>query len=286
MDEDYLDAIKFVLNKGSKEDLARVHHRLPNKAELLSNDEINLTQNGYESHLSLLREVGRTGIYPYNFDSSNPNSIMSTALALSRLIEFDLLDDSLTRKIINQLLTLQNEKGWWKDSDDILEVKGLPFYQNPSNASVRIFNTILVSSVLADVHTDEITNSLVHTDLALNNVTSSNGVIPGFPQSNWFATKLLARVHGLSSSRFLLHWSVLSDLADDLNDPGSLVAIAENLLEAGVPKHDPLINKCQRKIKDTYSNEIIEGKKFNGWRDSNYNLDPTITLQCLIVLSD
>lgn len=286
MDVDYTNAFIFVLHKGSNADLARLHHCLPNKINKLSREDLNLLDTEYQNHLSLLRETSRDGVYPFNFESDNPNSIMSTSLALSRLIEFDLLEDPLSISIIEQLINLQNDTGWWKDSDTILEIEDLPYYQNPSNASVRIFNTTFVSSVLADVPQQEIENSLIKADQALHNITSSNGVISGFPQSNWFATKMIARVHGLDSSRFLLHWSLLSDLADELNDPGSLAAIAENLLEAGVPAYDPLINKCKRKIKSVYAHELIDRKKYMGWCDSNNKLDPTITLQCLIILGE
>lgn len=286
MEKVYKDAFFFILDNGSTDDLARLYHRLPQKTGLLNDEETLRTNVAFQKHLNHLRNVSRNGIFPFNLESGNPDSIMSTALALSRLIEFDLLDDPLAIQIIEQLIIQQNDKGWWKDSDSILKVKELPFYQDPSNASVRIFNTAFVTSVLTHIKSEETERTLKRADSAFSKITSSNGVIPGFPQSSWFATKLFARIHGIDSSRFLLHWSVLSDLADKINDPGSLASIAENLIEAGVPTHDPLIQKCRRKIRTQIDTQSIGGKIYQGWSDTSNFLDTSITLRCLIILSD
>lgn len=278
--------MSFVLNHGSDEDLARCHFRLQTKLTQMDEKYLLQTENRYRTYLQKLRETINDGMYPYEFESNNPASVLSTALALSRLLEFDLVEDSLTSQIISKLIEIQNSNGWWRDLDEILDIPDLPFYQDPSNASVRIFNSMFIASSLAHIKTEVVSNALLKSSDALNKVTSSNGVIPGFPQSSWFATKMLARIHGINSTRFLLHWSVLSDLADKISDPGSLSSIAENLLEAGVPRYDPLIEKCKRKILYHIETSNIDGVIYQGWSDTSNKLDTATTLRCLIVLLD
>jgi hypothetical protein len=286
VEDHFDDVISYVVKKGSGEDLARLHHRLPHLLTNLNDESLKLIEASFHEYVEYLHEVNRDGIFPFDFVIDNPNSVMSTALALSRMLEFDLLDDPLSNQIINQLLFLLNDKGWWRDTDEITNVENLPFYQDPSNASVRIFNTTFTSSVLAHINTSKVEESLRQVDAALSKITSSNGIIPGFPQSNWFATKLIARIYGLESSRFLLHWSVLSDLVDKINDSGSLASIAENLIEAGVPRHDPLIMKCKKKIRASIETSSIDGTVHQGWSDTSNTLDTSISLRCLIVLQD
>jgi hypothetical protein len=130
---------------------------------------------------------------------------------------------------------------------------------------------MFIASSLAHINSPEINQAIEKASNALSKIIGENGIIPGFPQSNWFATK---------------YWSVLSDLADKINDPGSLASIAENLIESGVSTADPLIQKCRRKILRTADTMNIEGTIYQGWSDTSNNLDTAITLRCLIVLRD
>jgi hypothetical protein len=71
--------LQFVLDHGSDDDLARCFHRLKWELSQLDPEYLVKTEKGFQRYIQKLRETNNQGIYPFDFNTDNPNSVLSTA---------------------------------------------------------------------------------------------------------------------------------------------------------------------------------------------------------------
>ena len=281
METSHINAcIELISWKGNPADICMLYNRLSERLK----DRVTEFEMASRQYISDLLEMMNEGAFPFKFNPRNPRSVLYTATGLNLLYETKVMNESVMDEIIACLVKWQDAKGWWKDSTDLLEVNNLPFYQDPMDASVRIFNTASVGSILIKFRDKPKVNEAVDKAISvLKTAISSNGALIGFPQSTIYATPLFAKYFGMNSDEFLRHLEVLGLMMKSNPTTPDMVTIGEQLLLSQLPKNHNLIQICTQFLENEYTEEAGTTKKIGGWKTMK-QFDPSLTLRALMFL--
>jgi len=272
--------IELISWKGTPADICILYNRLSERLK----ERVIEFEMASRQYISDLLEMMNAGAFPFKFNRRNPRSVLYTATALNMLYETKIMNQNVLDEVIACLVKWQDAKGWWKDSTDLLEVNNLPFYQDPMEASVRIFNTASVGSILIKFRENpDVSLAIDRAISVLKTTISANGALIGFPQSTIYATPLFARYFGLESEEFKKHLTVLDVMVKSNPTTSDVVTMGEQLLLSQLPKDHPLIQSCAEFLENDYAEETGATKKIGGWKTMK-QFDPSMTLRALMFL--
>lgn len=240
---DFDKAMSFINKYANEIDKARFY--------TLYMDEVVRTHR--ETLTKLINSRNKDGLFPLNYQSEAPSSIISTVYFISHFQDAILLikEYYLISALVSAILPFQQPDGSWIETSDILNWDETPEWVNTNDEDVKIWVSCLVTSVLSTLPSSFVSISVIKKAIEfLQGCTDQvNGGFKGFVHSSFIASPL---IYGkmLGKREFVKKTHNLLEIEIEDNDfGGTLGLFLESLSSVTTPKVRPLIINIFRKIK-------------------------------------
>ena len=209
-----------------------------------------------EYPLRYLRELQNDdGGFPYGGEKGKLSSVNVTSGKLSLMIELRLDESDVCRKTVKYLLNIQNEDGSW-DEDEAINQYNPPFWITPGDLKTKMWLTANISNHLIQLGYRESEAIRKATEFLLKN-RDDEGKFVGFLHSTWISIGVFGQLEGINSEVVKKALKVIDRNINRMeNGVSSFTWCLECLYVAGVPKENPVVEKC--------INRVIKSQSENG----------------------
>jgi len=228
-------AISFVEEKGTAVEKYRLHFLLGKER----NDEIPL------KYLEGLQK--EDGSFPYNDEKNKESCLNATCGNLSLMIELGLGKADVCRKTVNYLFKVQGKDGSWSENEAVKKYNP-PFWDMPNDLKTTMWLTAHITNLLIQLGYGKSPGVLKAAKFLLKN-RDEEGKFAGFLHSTWITIGVFGQLEGSDSGVVKKALKIIDQNFEKLKDGGGDLAwCLECFYVAGIPKRNPIAEKCIQEL--------------------------------------
>jgi hypothetical protein len=207
-----------------------------------------------ETLMKLINSRNKDGLFPLDYESQSPSSVISTIYFISHFQDAVLLmeENYLIGQLVSAILPFQQVDGSWSETSELLNWEEKPEWVDTNDEDVKIWISCLVTSILSNLPTSFVPIPIIKKGIEYlhKQIDIEIGGFIGFVHSTFIASPLIySRM--LGKKDFIEKTHNLMRLQIEDNDfGGTLGSFLESLSSVTSPKVRPLFINIFRKIKN------------------------------------
>lgn len=239
---DFTKAQKYVDKYGSALD----HTRL----RFIFDEE--LSEEDQKVIFEILQKHTASGLFPFNFDTQKPASVLTTIKFISQFHDILLTLElgNTIKDLVVAIFPFQNVDGSWRETDEFLAMSDLPVWANTNNAKTQVWVSTYITTVLALLPSLNVPMEILQKSLRFltMHLDTEHGGLKGNFYTNFIAAPLFySKVIG-GKADLARYVPLLEKIIDETDYSGVLASILEQLTYINTPKVRYLIIAVFRKL--------------------------------------